>query len=131
MTLFAKVTFDASGVPTLVTSETILGPQNPTSINPSNGFASVEKVGGNFYKFHLQDSYVRLLGVSATGVALATDFSTVAVASPTPTETNNTDPFVLVGFLDYANPPGPLPIDGSNLGSCVLVTMTFANSTAL
>jgi hypothetical protein len=131
VTLFAKVTFDVSGVPTLVTSETILGPQNPTSINPSSGFASVEKVGGNFYKFHLQDPYVRLLGVSATGVALATDFSNVAVGTVTATETSNTDPFVLVAFLDYTNPPGPLPIDGSAPGSFVLVTMTFANSTAL
>jgi len=130
VTLFAKVTFDASGNPTLVTSETILGPQNPTTINPSNGFASVTKDASNFYKFSLQDPYVRLLGISATGVGLATDFSNVAGAS-IGTETSNTDPFVVVAFLDYNNPPGPLPINGSAPGSFVLVTMTFANSTAL
>ena len=128
MTLFAKVTFDGSGVPTLVTSETILGPQNPTNINPSSGFASVEKVGGNFYKFHLQDPYVRLLGVTAFGYGLDTDFSNIA--SNDIDVNNNTDPYVQVVFLDYTNPPGPTPIDGHS-GGYVLVSMTFANSTAL
>ena len=139
MTLFAKVNVAANGDVTLVTSEEILGPQNPTTINPSNGFSSVEKFvdpisGLTFYNLHLQDPYVRLLQFGAVGVALATDFATVTTTALGNTVNSNTDPLVNFAFLDFAGnvmvpTGGAIPPYPSS--SSILFQVTLANSTAL
>jgi len=152
VTLFAKITFDGSGNPTLVTSEEILGPQNPTSINPSNGFAAVTQVPlGPFfgYKLSLQDPYVRLLGAHAVDVGLDNGFMGTSVIQDN--VNSNTDPFVTLAFTGANGQvsftvSGPFPENFNNLsvptfvapvtpdgtsGGYILVSLTLANSTAL
>lgn len=152
MTLFAKVTFDGSGVPTLVTSEEILGPQNPTSINPSNGFAAVSQVAlGPFfgYKLSLQDPYVRLLDAHAVDVGLDNGFLGTSVVADN--VSSNTDPYIVLAFTSVSGQVsftvnGPLPENFNNLavsesvvpvtpdgtsGGYILLSLTLANSTAL
>ena len=152
MTLFAKVTFDGSGNPTLVTSEEILGPQNPTTINPSNGFAAVTKIPlGPFfgYRFTLQDPYVRLLDVHALDVGLDNGFIGTSVIQDS--VNNNTTPSLILAFTSVNGQvsftvSGPLPETLSNIavqttvvpitpdgtsGGYILLSLTLANSTAL
>lgn len=59
--LYAKVSFAASGVPTLVTTLTVSG-QN---VGNSKGIASIAQNGTGDYTLTLQDTYVKLLGLSA------------------------------------------------------------------
>lgn len=126
VTLYAKVTFDAGGVPTLVTSEVINALTSPVTINPSNGFASVTKTGTGTYDFLLQDSYVRMLGFSGIKTdgspptvipVVAADFVNVAAA-----------PIVSVALGD-ATGAGFAPTDPAS--TTMLFSVTLANSTAL
>ncbi len=128
MTLFAKVEIDlATGDPTLITSETILGPQNPTSINPSAGFAYVQKFtspGPDTYTLGLQDPYVRLLSVTAVEDLL-------------PGTTGIQDKLIVTGNVNDQNDPyvdttiSSTPISGGSGTTVMLFTVTLANSTAL
>lgn len=130
MTLFAKVEIDlATGAATLITSETILGPQNPTSINPSAGFASISQFfpggGPEIYTLHLQDPYVRLLGVEAVEDVASfantiNNFKTVVASNVN----DQNDPYIDV-ILSNAQ------ITGGSGTSTVLFAVTLANSTAL
>ncbi len=134
MTLFAKVEIDlATGDATLVTSETILGPQNPTSINPSAGFSYVQKFpsGGpspDTYSLGLQDPYVRLLSVTAVEDATSyTNFN----------DTINNFKLLVAGNVNDQNDPyidvvlSNAPISGGSRTTTVLFAVTLANSTAL
>lgn len=128
MTLFAKVEIDlATGDATLITSETILGPQNPTSINPSAGFASVDKFSAgpvDLYILHLQDTYVRLLNVAV-------------VEEKAGPSTFNVPTQVIASLVDDLNDPrialklSSSPITGGSGTTVALVMVTLANSTAL
>jgi hypothetical protein len=135
VTLFAKVEIDlATGAATLITSETILGPQNPTTINPSAGFASISQYspgpGPDIYVLHLQDPYVRLIGFSAVEDQSEQDpllpyesinnFRTLIYSDVN----DQTDPLVEV-ILSNA------PITGGAQKTVVLFAVTLANSTAL
>ncbi len=127
VTLFAKVEIDlATGDPTLITSETILGPQNPTSINPSAGFAYVQKFtspGPDTYTLGLQDPYVRLLSVTAVE-----DLSA---------GTGIQDKLIVTGNVNDQNDPyvdtiiSSTPVSGGSGTTVMLFTVTLANSTAL
>lgn len=136
MTLFAKVEINlATGAATLITSETILGPQNPTSINPSAGFASVTSFnpggGPDIYKLTLQDPYVRLLHFSAVQ-----DQSEQSISLP-PEEISNFKTVVFYGNVNDQNDPfvefflSNGPITSGTQSIIVLFAVTLANSTAL
>jgi len=137
VTLFAKVEIDlATGVATLITSETILGPQNPTSINPSAGFASISQynpspgMSPDIYVLHLQDPYVRLIGFSAVEDQSEQDPSI-------PFESiNNFRTLIYSDVNDQADPLVEVilsnaPITGGAQKTVVLFEVTLANSTAL
>lgn len=126
VTLFAKVNFDVSGVPTLVTSEVINAGSSPVTINPSNGFASVTKTGTGAYTFLLQDSYVRMLGF--TGIK--TDGNPPAVIPVIAGDLVNVlaAPEILVVLGDTTG-SGFAPTDPAD--TTMLFTVMLANSTAL
>jgi len=129
VTLFAKVEIDLSnGQPTLITSETILGPQNPTSINPSAGFASVEKVvsgSADVYVLHLQDTYVRLLHAAVVeDKAGATSYLDIPLRISASYVDDQDDP--QVGFKIAS-----ADITGGSGSTTALFMLTLANSTAL
>lgn len=108
--LFAEVSIDGSGAPTLVRGK---------------GVASVVKTATGVYTVTLQDSYIRTLGVAATwklngqtppGAYVALDTDNVATASA---------PTLVLNVLDYSDVlinPGV---------SVVLLSVTLSNSTAL
>lgn len=129
VTLFAKVEINLSnGEPTLITSEEILGPQNPTTINPSAGFASVEKVGSasaDVYVFHLQDPYVRLLhAASVEQIAGPTSYLDIPLRIAASFVDDQDDP--QVGFKIAS-----ADITGGSGSTTALFMLTLANSTAL
>jgi hypothetical protein len=116
VTLFGKVTF-AAGVPTLVTTFPVSGGGNQ---NPSNGIASVTDVGAGLYKITLQDTYVRLLGVTVTEVAASGTASVTQVVV--------TDDSV----ASIASPYVTLKLAAADLTTTsLLITINLANSTAL
>jgi hypothetical protein len=131
VTLFAKVEIDLqTGDATLVTSETILGPQNPTNINPSAGFSYVQKFpsGGpapDTYSLGLQDPYVRLLNVTAVEdvVNFGSTINNFRVLVSGNVNDQN-DPYVDVVLSNS-------PITSGSGTSTVLFMVTLANSTAL
>jgi hypothetical protein len=126
VTLYAKVTFDAGGVPTLVTSEVINALTSPVTINPSNGFASVTKTGTGAYTFLLQDPYVRMLDFSG----IKTDGNPPAVIPVVAGDLVNVSaaPEILVQ-LGEASGAGFAPADPAS--TTMLFSVTLANSTAL
>jgi len=136
VTLYAKVTFNASGVATVVTSETLLAASNPTTINPSSGFVggTITASGGGEYVFALQDPYVRLLGVTSTVVGgNATDAIALSAVVTTDSVNSQTDPKLGLTFvvLDTGGGPplvnlgAPLPDDCT-----ILLSVTLSNTTA-
>jgi hypothetical protein len=128
VTLFAKVTFDAGGVPTLVTSEVINAGSSPVTINPSNGFASVAQLSGGAYDFFLQDPYVRLLALTGIKTDAGSNI-TVPVIVGDSLVNDQTTPKLVVQF-------GTPDVGGSFVGTdpastTMLFSVTLANSTAL
>jgi len=128
VTLFAKVEIDlATGEATLITSETILGPQNPTNINPSAGFASIDKLSAgpvDLYRFHLQDPYVRLLQVGCVEVGGGPAIVDVPPQVAGEFVNDQNDPRIAIKISQS-------PITGGSGTKVVLFQMSFANSTAL
>lgn len=114
VTLYGKIAF-AAGVPSLVTTFAVSGGGNQ---NPSSGFASVTDVGAGVYKVALQDSYVRLLGVTVTEVNSSSTVTQVVVTDDQVSA--QTSPYLTVKLA------------AADLGTTtVLISVTLANSTAL
>lgn len=128
VTLYAKVTFDAGGVPTLVTSEVINPLTSPVTINPSNGFASVTQVGSGLYDFVLQDPYVRLLGFSSIKTDAGANVTIPVIVGDTLVN-SQTAPTLAVLFGEPAVGGGFTPTDPAS--TTILFSVTLANSTAL
>lgn len=94
------------------------------TINPSNGFVggTVTPVGGE-YTFLLQDPYVRLLCVTATGVD-ATASNAVAVSLVTNDNVNDQNaPSLKLAFVTAGG--------GGLASTTILLAVSLANSTAL
>jgi hypothetical protein len=128
VTLFAKVTFDAGGVPTLVTSEVINAGSSPVTINPSNGFASVSQLGSGAYEFFLQDPYVRMLAF--TGIKTDAGGAIVLPVIVGDSLVNDqTAPKLLVQFGTPDVGGGFAPTDPDS--TTMLFSVSLANSTAL
>lgn len=140
VTLFAKVTFDASGVATVVTQETINASTSPVTINPSNGFvsgtvtATVPAVGTNLYTFALQDPYVRLLSASVVTENIAVPGTSVIPLNGFVFADNvnsNSSPSIGLVFVSLDTSSGTIA-PGAKLTSCtMLLKLDLANSTAL
>lgn len=135
VTLFAKVTFDGSGVATVVTSEQILVGSNPTTINPSSGF-----VGGTItstgtpkvYAFALQDPYVRLLSAHAVTDGVASGTAKVALGCGVLVDSVNSQnaPSLSIGFQSLDVGSGTIAF-GTTLTDCtVLLRLDLSNTTA-
>lgn len=135
VSLYAKVTFNASGVAFVETSEQILAGSNPTTINPSSGFVggTITATGsGPFeYKFALQDPYVRLLNVSATVVGGgSTDEAVVSAAVVDDQVNSQTAPYLSLSFVTINTGTAALTFGGKPDDSVVLLRVDLSNTTA-
>jgi hypothetical protein len=139
--LYAKFTV-SGGVATVVTSETLLAPANPTSHNPSNGFVGgVVSSGVTGYTFALQDPYVGLLDVHVTPIGAPTSGQNVLVSSIVFVDnvTSQTAPSFNLAFLSSevipAGGPPPTASGLTSLGAppdgTYLLSVALYNSTAL
>lgn len=128
VTLFAKVTFDAAGVPTLVTSEVINPLSSPVTINPSNGFASVSQLGSGAYEFFLQDPYVRMLAFTGIKTDAGSNIAIPVIVSDLSVN-DQTTPKLLVQFGTPDVGGGFTGVDPDS--TTMLFSVTLANSTAL
>lgn len=138
--LYAKFTV-SGGTVTVVTAETLLGPQNPTSHNPSNGFVGgVCASGPTGVTFALQDPYVGLLDVHVTPIGPPTSGQNVLVSSLVFVDnvTSQTAPSFNLGFLSSEVIPAGSPPAASGLTSVggppdgtYLLSVALYNSTAL
>lgn len=133
--LYAKFTV-SSGVATVVTAETLLGPQNPTSHNPSNGFVGgVVSSGMTGFTFQLQDPYVGLLDVHVTPVGLPSGSSALTSTIVTVDNvTSQTSPSLNLAFFstDISGGAGNgLTTSGAPPDGTYLMSVALFNSTAL
>jgi hypothetical protein len=123
-------------VATVVTAETLLGPQNPTSHNPSNGFVGgVCASGVTGTTFALQDPYVGLLDVHVTQVGVPTTTNVLTSTLVTVDNvTSQTAPSFNLGFI-AADVGGGSPTGLSSVGAppdgTYLLSVALYNSTAL
>lgn len=119
--LFLKVTFAASGVPTLVTSTTLPDGQ---VVNASKGITSFAQTGTGAYTITLQDNYIRLLMlkgiyVSASSAPAAPGIYVVADGSATLNA-----PTITIVTTSGGTPTNPAS------GEAVLLQLVLSNSTA-
>lgn len=121
ITLFAHITFGATGAPTLVRGK---------------GIASVTRDAEGKFTLALQDRYQRLLGAAATFVV---DNGTPAAPNVHVVEDDSADasaPAVTVqcSAVTYVTDPSAgveLAATDPGNGEAVLITLQFSNSTAL
>jgi hypothetical protein len=138
VSLYAKVTFDTSGVAFVETSEQILAGSNPTTINPSSGFvggtitAVDPGTGAFYYKFNLQDPYVRLLSVSATPTSVTTSTGELVVSAAVQDDQVNsqTAPYLSLNFVTINTGSNATTVGGKPDDSVVLLRVDLSNTTA-
>lgn len=108
--LFAKVTFGASGAPTL------------DALN-SKGIKSIARTGAGAYTITLQDSYVRFLGIRHTAVS-ATAPTAPGAYVVSETVSSSTLPTVRIVFNAAGTATDPAS------GEVALIQIVLKNSTA-
>lgn len=114
--LFLKVSFGASGAPTLVYGK---------------GIKSVTRTSAGLYVINLQDTYQKLMALSAdfvlaSGVPAAPQVFTVSDASATLAA-----PAVTVQMNAASGASGALVATDPASGEVVLMKLSFSNTTAL